>query len=88
MCRSEEQGPRRQGERRGGRGTVGKDEAPPVVPKPESASRLNQVPAAGPPVKKTIVKKVLLEDGDKEGALKKSRWKKARNIFPLGKSRP
>jgi hypothetical protein len=34
---------------------VGKDESPPPVPKPKSAPRRNKVPAAGPPVKKTIV---------------------------------
>jgi hypothetical protein len=56
---------------------VGKDESPPVVPKPKSAPRRNRVPAAGPPVKKTIVKKVPLDGGDKEGTLKKPRRNKA-----------
>jgi hypothetical protein len=56
---------------------VGKDESPPVVPKPKSAPRRNKVPAAGPPVKKTIVKKVPLDAGDMEGTLKKSRRNKA-----------
>ena len=56
---------------------VGKDEAPPVVPKPKSAPRRNKVPAAGPPVKKTIVKKVPLDEGDKEGVLKPRRRNKA-----------
>jgi hypothetical protein len=55
---------------------VGKDEAPPAVPKPKSAPRRNRVPAAGPPVKKTIVKKVPLDAGDKEGTLKKPRRNK------------
>jgi hypothetical protein len=54
---------------------VGKDEAP-ALPKPKSAPRRNRVPAAGPPVKKTIVKKVPLDAGDKEGTLKKPRWNK------------
>jgi hypothetical protein len=54
---------------------VGKDEAPPVVPKPKSAPRRNKVPAAGPPVKKTIVKKVPLDAADMEGTLKKRRNK-------------
>jgi hypothetical protein len=56
---------------------VGKDESPPVVPKPKSAPRRNKVPAAGPPVRKTIVKKVPLDEGDKEGTLKKPRRNKA-----------
>jgi hypothetical protein len=55
---------------------VGKDESPPAVPKPKSAPRRNKVPAAGPPVKKTIVKKVPLDEGDKEGTLKKARRNK------------
>jgi hypothetical protein len=66
--------------RRGGRvnasavaAAVGKDEEKPAVPKPKSAPRRNKVPAAGPPMKKTIVKKVPLEDGDMEGTLKKRR---------------
>jgi hypothetical protein len=67
---------------------VGKDEKKPVVPKPKSAPRHNKVPAAGPPVKKTIVKKVPLEDGDKEGTLKAPRRNKGKNISPRGKSRP
>jgi hypothetical protein len=54
---------------------VGKDEEKPAVPKPKSAPRRNKVPAAGPPVKKTIVKKVPLDEGDKEGTLKKRRNK-------------
>jgi hypothetical protein len=54
---------------------VGKDEAPPVVPKPKSAPRRNKVPAAGPPIKKTIVKKVPLDSGDMDGTLKKRRNK-------------
>jgi hypothetical protein len=56
---------------------VGRDESPPVVPKPKSAPRRNKVPAAGPPVKKTIVKKVPLDEGDKEGVLKPRRRNKA-----------
>jgi hypothetical protein len=40
---------------------VGKDEEMPAAPKPKSAPRRNKVPAAGHPVKKTIVKKVPLE---------------------------
>jgi hypothetical protein len=55
---------------------LGKDEAPPVVPKPKSAPRHNKVPAAGPPVKKTIVKQVPLDEADKEGTLKKARRNK------------
>jgi hypothetical protein len=55
---------------------LGKDEEKPAVPKPKSAPR-RKVPAAGPPVKKTIVKKVPLEDGNKEGTLKKPRRNKA-----------
>jgi hypothetical protein len=54
---------------------VGRDESPPAVPKPKSAPRRNKVPAAGPPVKKTIVKKVPLDEGDKEGVLKPRRNK-------------
>ena len=54
---------------------VGKDEEKPAVPKPKSAPRRNKVPAAGPPVKKTIVKKVPLDEGDMEGTLKKRRNK-------------
>jgi hypothetical protein len=54
---------------------VGRDESPPVVPKPKSAPRRNKVPAAGPPVKKTIVKKVPLDEGDMDGTLKKRRNK-------------
>ena len=54
---------------------VGKDEEKPVVPKPKSAPRRNKVPAAGPPVKKTIVKKVPLDEGDMDGTLKKRRNK-------------
>jgi hypothetical protein len=46
---------------------VGKDEEKPA-PKPKSTPR-RKVPAAGPPVKNTIVKKVPLDDGDKEGTL-------------------
>jgi hypothetical protein len=56
---------------------VGRDESPPVVPKPKSAPRRNKVPAAGPPVKKTIVKKVPLDEGEKEGVLKPRRRNKA-----------
>ena len=48
---------------------VGKDESP-AVPKPKSAPRRNKVPAAGPPVKQTIVKKVPLDEGDTEGTLR------------------
>ena len=51
---------------------VGKDESPPAVPKPKSAPR-NKVPAAGPPVKQTIVKKVPLDEGDKEGTLRRNK---------------
>jgi hypothetical protein len=54
---------------------VGKDEEKPAVPKPKSAPRRNKVPAAGPPVKKAIVKKVPLDDADKEGTLKPRRNK-------------
>jgi hypothetical protein len=54
---------------------VGKDEEKPAVPKPKSAPRRNKVPAAGPPVKKTIVKKVPLDEGDRDGTLKKRRKK-------------
>jgi hypothetical protein len=54
---------------------VGKDEEKPAVPKPKSAPRRNKVPAAGPPVKKTIVKKVPLDEGDMDGTLKKRRNK-------------
>jgi hypothetical protein len=54
---------------------VGKDEEKPAVPKPKSAPRRNKVPAAGPPVKKTIVKKVPLEAGDMDGTLKPRRNK-------------
>jgi hypothetical protein len=56
---------------------VGSDESPPPVPKPKSAPRRNKVPAAGPPVKKTIVKKVPLDEADKEGTLKPRRRNKA-----------
>jgi hypothetical protein len=55
---------------------VGKDEERPA-PKPKSAPRRNKVPAAGPPVKKTIVKKVPLDSGDMEGTLKPRRRNKA-----------
>jgi hypothetical protein len=55
---------------------VGKDEEKPAVPKPKRAPRRNKVPAAGPPVKKTIVKKVPLHEGDKEGTLKLPRRSK------------
>jgi hypothetical protein len=48
---------------------VGKDEEKPAVPKPKFAPRRNKVPAAGPPIKKTIVKKVPLDEGSKEGTL-------------------
>jgi hypothetical protein len=41
---------------------VGKDESPPAVPKPKSTPRRNKVPAAGPQVKRTIVKKVPLDE--------------------------
>jgi hypothetical protein len=54
---------------------VGKDEERPAAPKPKSAPRRNKVPAAGPPVKKTIVKKVPLDAGDMEGTLKPRRNK-------------
>ena len=54
---------------------VGKDEAKPAVPKPKSAPRRNRVPAVGPPVKRTIVKKVPLDEGDKAGTLKPRRNK-------------
>jgi hypothetical protein len=54
---------------------VGKDESPPPVPKPESAPRRNKVPAAAPQVKKTIVKKVPLDEGDMEAVLKPRRNK-------------
>jgi len=63
---------------------VGKDESPPAVPKPKSAPRRNKVPAAGPPVKQTIVKKVPLDEGDKEGTLRRNkapRRNKACKIF-------
>jgi hypothetical protein len=53
---------------------VGKDEERPA-PKPKSAPRRNRVPAAGPPVKKTIVKKVPLDTGDTDGTLKPRRNK-------------
>ena len=53
---------------------VGKDEERPAVPKPKSAPRRNKVPAAGS-VKKTIVKKVPLDEGDMDGTLKKRRNK-------------
>jgi hypothetical protein len=53
---------------------VGKDEERPA-PKPKSAPRRNKVPAAGPPVKKTIVKKVPLDAGDMDGTLKPRRNK-------------
>ena len=56
---------------------VGRDESPPAAPKPKSAPRRNKVPAAGPPVKKTIVKKVPLDEGDDEGVLKPRRRNKA-----------
>jgi hypothetical protein len=56
---------------------VGRDASPPPAPKPKSAPRRNKVPAAGPPVKKTIVKKVPLDEGDKEGVLKPRRRNKA-----------
>jgi hypothetical protein len=56
---------------------VGRDESPPVVPKPKSAPRRNKVPAAGPPVKKTIVKKVPLDEGGNEGLMKPRRRNKA-----------
>ena len=52
---------------------VGKDESPPAVPKPKSAPRRNKVPAAGPQVKQTIVKKVPLDEGDKEGTLRRNK---------------
>jgi hypothetical protein len=54
---------------------VGKDEWPPLVPKPKSAPRRNKVPAAGPQVKRTIVKKVPLDEGDTEAVLKPRRNK-------------
>jgi hypothetical protein len=54
---------------------VGKDEEKPAVPKPKSAPRRNKVPAAGAHVAKTIVKKVPLDDADKEGTLKPRRNK-------------
>jgi hypothetical protein len=53
---------------------VGKDEERPA-PKTKSAPRRNKVPAAGPPVKKTIVKKVPLDTGDMDGTLKPRRNK-------------
>ena len=56
---------------------VGRDEEKPAVPKPKSAPRRNKVPAAAGSIKKTIVKKVPLDDGDKEGTLKKPRRNKA-----------
>jgi hypothetical protein len=60
---------------------VGKDEERPAVPKPKSAPRRNKVPAAAPLVKQTIVKKVPLDEGDKEATLprrnKAARQKKA-----------
>jgi hypothetical protein len=56
---------------------VGKDEEKPAVPKPKSAPRRNKVPAAAGSVKKTIVKKVPLDEGDKEDTLKKPRRNKA-----------
>jgi hypothetical protein len=55
---------------------VGKDEPPPA-PKPKSAPRRNRVPSAAPPVKKTIVKKVPLDEGDMEAVLKPRRRNKA-----------
>jgi hypothetical protein len=58
---------------------VGKDEAPPAVPKPKSAPRRNKVPATGPPVKRTIVKKVPLDEGDKEATLPLSNKARRRN---------
>jgi hypothetical protein len=54
---------------------VGKDESPPVVPKPKSAPRRNTFPAAGHQVKKTIVKKVPLDEGGEDGTLKPRRNK-------------
>ena len=54
---------------------VGKDEERPAVPKPKSAPRRDKVPAAGPPVKKTTVKKVPLDARDMEGTLKPRRNK-------------
>jgi len=57
---------------------VGKDEEKPAVPKPKSAPRRNKVPAAGPPIKKTIVKKVPLDEGGKEGTLKLPRRNKGK----------
>jgi hypothetical protein len=48
---------------------VGRDEERPAVPKPKSAPRRNKVPTAGPPVKRTIVKTVPLDEGSKEGTL-------------------
>ena len=53
---------------------VGKE---PPAPKPKSAPRRNKIPAAGPPVKKTIVKKVPLDEGDMEAVLKPRRRNKA-----------
>jgi len=54
---------------------VGKDPTP--APKPKSAPRRNKIPAAGPQVKKTIVKKVPLDEGDMEAVLKPRRRNKA-----------
>jgi hypothetical protein len=56
---------------------VGRDASPPPAPKPKSAPRRNKIPAAGPPVKKTIVKKVPLDEEEKEGVLKPRRRNKA-----------
>ena len=61
---------------------VGKDEERPAVPKPKSAPRRNKVLAAGPPIKKTIVKKVPLDEGDKEGTL--PRRNRNNNISVVG----
>ena len=60
----------------------GKDEEKPAVPKPKSAPRRNKVPAAGPPIKKTIVKKVPLDEGSKEGTL--PRRNRNNNISVVG----
>jgi hypothetical protein len=53
---------------------VGKE---PPAPKPKSAPRRNKVPSAAPQVRKTIVKKVPLDEGDDEAVLKPRRRNKA-----------
>jgi hypothetical protein len=50
-------------------------EAPPVVAKPKVAPRHNKAPV--PPVRRTIVKKVPLDNGDQEATRKKARRRAA-----------